>query len=162
MFLPRRIAILCSIVIFGVCTVGCDTIHDPGSESAGFGYTKLESNFASIYTNIINPMCVRCHSGSDAPHGIVLTSYEHILSSPVFPPLVVPGDPDRSSLYKSVVSGKMPKDMRRLSAFELEMLYTWIAKGAGKEKTPEEPPDDGEPPDDDGEPPDSSQPSSVF
>lgn len=132
---------------------GCsDAYHSPGSENPG-GYGKLENNFQSIEANIIRPLCVQCHSGADAPHGIYLTSYEAIINSPVFPPLVIPGKPNESSLYKSVLSGKMPKENRRLNQYELKVIYDWILSGAYKvPPTDDEPPDDGDEPCEDDEP----------
>jgi len=142
---------LVAVFFVVVFVLGCgEATHDPGSNNGPGGFRKLEGNFQSVFTNIIQPKCVRCHSGSDAPHKIYLTSYEEIVGGTVFPPLIVPGKPNDSSLYKSVLSGKMPKNRPRLSDAELGVLYNWILDGALKEPGDEPPCDDDEPPDDDG------------
>ena len=113
--------------------MGCmEAKHDPGSGKFSAGYGKLEPTFESINRKIFGPKCVSCHSGSDAPHGIDITTYEKIINGSVFPPLVVPGSPENSSLYNSVMNNSMPKDSQPLSTVEKLTLFNWIRGGALK------------------------------
>lgn len=121
---------------------GCmDAHHSPGKGDLNGGNQKLETSFSSIEANIIRPLCIDCHSGTNPPHGILLTSYEAIVNSPIFPPLIIPKKPLESSLYKSVLTGQMPRDRRKLNQNELQVIYNWILSGA-----PQMPPSESEPP----------------
>ena len=112
--------------------------------------------FESIHKNIIVKKCLSCHNSAQSPHGINLSSYETIINSPVFPPLVYPGDPLGSSLFDSVLSGRMPPQSEPLSFFEKQAVFEWIRLGAlssevggdndtGDSSEPVEPPDDPDP-----------------
>lgn len=145
-----------TILLFAIILMGCvEATHDPVDDDGKGKFGKLENNFQSIFANIIQPKCVECHSGSNAPHNIHLSSYEEIVNGSAFPPLIVPGKPNESSLYKSVLNGSMPKNRPRLSETELVVLYNWIRDGALKKPGEKLPPDDDEPPNED-EPPDDN------
>jgi hypothetical protein len=90
----------------------------------------LISTYASLNENIFAPKCTSCHSGPTSPHSIDLSSYNSILNSPVFPPLIIPGDPEGSSLYQSCMSGKMPKNSPALPEGHMKAIYDWIKSGA--------------------------------
>jgi uncharacterized membrane protein len=90
----------------------------------------LQASFASLKQNVFTPKCASCHVGANAPHGIDLTSYQNIVNSPIFPPLVVAGNPEGSSLFQSCSSGKMPKNSAHLTSTEMKALYDWIKNGA--------------------------------
>lgn len=91
---------------------------------------RLVATYASIREKILVPKCIDCHSGPNSPHGLDLSSYSKVLDQSHFPPLVVPGKPEQSSLYSSVSSGKMPKNSASLSSEELDAISTWIKNGA--------------------------------
>jgi hypothetical protein len=87
---------------------------------------SLDPSFESLQRDIFEPKCVRCHSGPDAPHGIVLSSYASITSKAIFPALIIPGHPESSSLYTAVESGDMPDEGAPLTPRELAAIRTWI------------------------------------
>lgn len=99
-------------------------------KNGGMVQAQVDADYKSIKQNLVNPQCLRCHLGPGSPHGVDLSSYDTILNSGVFPPLVVPGSPERSSLYISVSAGRMPKDRPRLSESAIGALYEWIKNGA--------------------------------
>jgi periplasmic protein TonB len=81
---------------------------------------------------ILRAYCNDCHGGSTGKPkgGVDLTSLAKILKSKG-PPLV-PGKPTDSTLYSSTKSGDMPPDGKKgPDAKELQLLYDWIAGGAG-------------------------------
>ena len=92
--------------------------------------TDVQPTYKSLQANVFAPKCTSCHSGSGAPHGIVCSTYNNLLHNGMFPPLIIPGNPDASSLYQIVASGSMPKDQASLSQKSLSALYTWIKNGA--------------------------------
>lgn len=133
--------------------LGCAAEHNQwglsSDQERDHALKAVGANFNSIQALIIQPMCVRCHYGDQAPHKIDLSSYEAIMNNNLFPPLIVRGNPDSSSFYKSIASGKMPKGERPLPPEAVQAIRDWILAGALKEETPpdNEPPDGNEPPD---------------
>ncbi len=118
----------------------------------------LTSSFRSLQQNVFTPKCVECHSGSNSPHGIDLSNYQKIVNSPLFPPLVIPGNPEGSSLYEVCASGEMPKGAQHLSSEELKALYDWIKNGAKETEDPPSPnPSPTPSPTPTGEPPDDEK-----
>lgn len=106
--------------------------HTLGNYDLGGGLGKLEPSFESLDRKILETRCIECHSGKDAPHGIDLSTYEKIMYGNVFPPLVVPGEPMKSTLYTSVIDNSMPKNRKPLTAIEKKALFDWIKDGALK------------------------------
>lgn len=111
----------------------------------------VDASFPTINQYVIQPKCLRCHStATPNNHGIDLSSYESMINSPVFPPLIVPGDAVNSSLYTSMLSGDMPKDGRKLPDIVLNRVRDWINNGAlktGKGDGGDDKPCDGGDPD---------------
>lgn len=95
----------------------------------------VEPNFASIQEKILNTKCVVCHSGAEPAGAIDLSSYESILKSNAFPPLVMRLQPLKSNIYLVSKSGKMPPGPSKLSEIENDALEKWIASGARKNET---------------------------
>jgi hypothetical protein len=114
----------------------------------------LRPTYESVRAHILQPLCISCHSGKKPPHGIDLSSLEKIESSEAFPPLVIPGSAEDSSLYVSVLNGSMPKKRRRLSRSELRAVRDWINQmshaGHGEPGMGE--PGDGDQPGEPGDP----------
>ncbi len=73
-----------------------------------------------------------CHDGS-GESGLVLNSYSNIMNG------VVPGSPNSSSVYKSIVKttgeNKMPPD-QPLSTDNRILIRIWIEQGAGQTPCP--------------------------
>ena len=47
-----------------------------------------------------------------------------------FIPAVIPGEPEKSSLYLGVSTYDMPRDGNRLTDAEIELIRLWILQGA--------------------------------
>lgn len=135
MFRSRRRGIhlaveLRKVLLISLFIVGCDAPKSYHNEE------RIEANFKTINSSIIESRCVECHGPKKQAKKIDLSSYEKIMSKDIFPPLVIPGNPERSSLYQSVISGDMPKNRPRLSNRELQAIYDWIKNGALKDEMP--------------------------
>jgi mono/diheme cytochrome c family protein len=81
---------------------------------------------------IFNQNCISCHGGS---LGLWLDSYEHVMAGSERGPVVVPGDPDASELYRRVTGVSqpaMPLGLPPLPEKDIETLRQWIAEGAPK------------------------------
>ncbi len=91
---------------------------------------NITSDFEALNKHVFGPKCLGCHkTGTSQNHYVDLSSYDKVMNGPVFPPLVVPGNPGQSSLYDAIRSGRMPKG-ESLSSHEIDMVFEWIKKGA--------------------------------
>ena len=91
---------------------------------------------------LLEEHCFRCHQGVDdrgrerrPKGGLRLDGAEWIRRGGDGGPVLVPGAPDRSSLYRRVIlpddhDDKMPARGQRTSAEDNELLRRWIAAGA--------------------------------
>ncbi len=116
------------LVVLAVLLGGCSKA---GSNESSLDL-PLVASYESLNANVFAPKCLTCHEGAGAPHGVDLSSYESIVQSNLFPALVVPGDPENSSLYASVSEGRMPKGPAKLGRAEIEAIASWIRNGAPK------------------------------
>ena len=91
---------------------------------------SVQPTFTSLQAKVFTPKCASCHSGPNAPHGVLCSSYEHMMSNAIFPPLIVPGNPEASSLYKVLRDGSMPKDSKPLPKHVVDAVYSWIKNGS--------------------------------
>jgi mono/diheme cytochrome c family protein len=94
------------------------------SPAPGASPSVLPVTFTSINQTIIQPLCISCHSGAAAPHGVDLSTYHGVVAQ------VVPNNPDASQLYQSVANGSMPPNGPALSAAQLQQINSWISAGA--------------------------------
>jgi hypothetical protein len=87
---------------------------------------------------LIDKYCTECHvkgGAGDEASGFVTETYASIMKGTKFGPVVVPGDPLSSSLYR-LVAGKvdpsirMPHGKEALTAEEILKLEHWIEQGA--------------------------------
>jgi len=142
---------------FIIASIGCGAGHEYIQDEKVEQAQVSTSDFDSIHQTIIASKCLNCHSGKGSPHGIDLSSYDSIVNSLVFPPLIVPGDPESSSLFLSIVDDGMPLRKEPLRFREKQAVFEWIKSGAlefdrvegGEEEeglpNPNEPPTDCEP-----------------
>jgi uncharacterized membrane protein len=124
--------------------------QDPTANSANS--QELEATFASIKTNILDKKCISCHSpdstsekGKELP---MTTESEVMNGASDLGPLVVPGEPAKSVLYRAIVKderirGKvkvMPPEKpghRPVTLSEQNVIAAWIA-GVAKKEVPSE------------------------
>ncbi len=81
---------------------------------------------------IFDQNCVVCHGGSA---GLWLDSYERVMAGSERGPVVVPGDPEASELYRRITGASqpsMPLGQPPLPPQEIETIRRWIAEGAPK------------------------------
>ena len=78
-------------------------------------------SYASDVQPYFDAQCTSCHSGSNPPAGVYLTSYAEVIASSV----VVPGDPDASVLVQQLEGGH-----RNQLQSDIDMIRTWILEGA--------------------------------
>lgn len=136
------------LILISALFTGCNLpkgLHDEETD-----YSPMAApNFKAINTWIIGTRCVECHGAEDPKGKISLSSYEKMFNKNIFPPVIVPGKPEQSSLYESVVTGRMPKGKKALKKKEIQAIYDWIKNGAKKDDVeqpePQPNPEPGEP-----------------
>src|SRR5438093_1810486 len=80
---------------------------------------------------ILKAHCFDCHGeGEKLKGGLDLRLRRLILKGGDDGPVIVPGKPNRSPLFKLVDSGEMPKREKKLTREEVGLIKQWIAAGA--------------------------------
>lgn len=106
--------------------------------------TPTPVTISGLQNAIFSPICSGCHTGADAPRGLLLdsvtNSYNNLVgvASSEVPELlrVSPGNPDQSYLVEKISSNnpsvgvRMPRGGDPLSAEQIAMVREWIEEGA--------------------------------
>src|SRR3954469_7726697 len=80
---------------------------------------------------ILKSHCFDCHGeGEKLRGGLDLRLRALMLKGGDDGPVLVPGKPDKSPLFKLVQSGEMPKREKKLTHEEVALIKAWIAAGA--------------------------------
>jgi len=80
---------------------------------------------------ILKAHCFDCHGeGEKLNGGLDLRLQRLMLKGGDDGPVIVPGKPDRSLLFKLVHSGEMPKRDKKLTREQVALIKQWIATGA--------------------------------
>ncbi|MEO0035673.1 MAG: hypothetical protein RLZZ501_1696 [Pseudomonadota bacterium] len=106
---------------------------------AGAAWAKDEViSYSDDIRPIIVGRCLECHhpggQGTEAS-GLDLTSYEGLMKGTKFGPMIVPGEPETSSLMRLIdhkvdPSIRMPHGKKKLSQCDRDAFRLWIKQGA--------------------------------
>lgn len=134
----RWIGLVCGILSLLACD---DRIY--GDVVAGGSTETLEQGLSGVQT-IVEGQCLGCHGASSALGGLDLET--DLIAATVGVvgqyqiPLVQPGSPEDSMLYLVITntqpdgtSGEMPPGSGGLGQAATDIVYDWIADGAGAE-----------------------------
>jgi len=127
-----------AIVVIPLITLSyqnCAMVSDDTSLQASSGTPTNEELEAKAF-GIIQRKCVSCHN-AEIPSGGIDNLTD--LSSLFYYRLVVPKEPQLSSLYTSVVNGSMPPE-KSLTTSEVRIINDWILTGLANDNTPPVPP----------------------
>jgi uncharacterized membrane protein len=97
------------------------------SEPTSVSYADVEEIFRRD--------CIVCHSGSNAPLGLRLDSYEHSIAGGQSGPVIIPGKPDESDLVRRITGidqPRMPFGKPPLLAYQIGLIISWIQQGASE------------------------------
>ena len=106
-------------ILFAAVLPACFTMDRGGNDDM----QSQGLNFNDVYTNVISPRCLGCHSGAGSG-GVNLESYNSVVM------YVVSGSPEFSLLYEVTSTGRMPAGGPALSPTQVEMIRNWILLGA--------------------------------
>src|SRR5262245_26995783 len=105
---------------------------------AAFGLTSsiyADVDFAKDVKPILESTCIRCHGPEKVKGKLRLDTREGLMKGSENGPVIVPGKPAESTLYKLINQPKtsedrMPKEGEPLSKPQIETLQKWIVEGA--------------------------------
>ena len=89
-------------------------------------------SFSQDIQPIFTSQCGSCHGGQG---GLWLLSYEQVMRGGSSGPVIVPGKPDESQLYRRITgttTPAMPLNSPALSPSAITAIQGWIAEGAPK------------------------------
>ena len=74
--------------------------------------------------------CFECHGVKNTESGLDLRTIESMLKGGEGGPVLVPGKPEESLLFKMIHQGKMPPDGQMPGKGDIERVRKWIVSGA--------------------------------
>jgi uncharacterized membrane protein len=101
-------------------TTTTTTTGSPTQTGVGTGTT---ATFSNVSSEILQPNCTSCHSGSSPSGGVDLSSYTGVMA------VVTAGSPSSSNLYTAVNGGIMPPG-GSLAQSDIALIDSWITAGA--------------------------------
>jgi uncharacterized membrane protein len=109
----------------------------PGSTpSTTAGNAALASFFAVRVQPILEGKCVTCHNPNKHKSNLRLDSFEQLMRGSKHGPVIKPGDPEHSELYRRITltpddKDFMPADGKpRLTPDEVKVIELWLSSGA--------------------------------
>jgi len=93
-------------------------------------------SFMNNVLPIFEARCAQCHGGERPEggqrieEGLILLSYDDVLTGSWNGPVIEPGSVEDSYLIEQIVSGRMPKRGARVPPDEIEIIEAWVAAGA--------------------------------
>ena len=87
-------------------------------------------SFSHDVLPIFTQICVKCHSGPNPPHSLVLTSYDEVMAGSENGDVIIPGDLANSVLIQKITTGMMPKNSPHLLPSQIRVIVDWVRQGA--------------------------------
>jgi hypothetical protein len=87
-------------------------------------------SFANDVMPIIQSRCVRCHGEDRVEEGLLMRTYEELMSGSENGPVIIPGNAAASLLVELVTELKMPKRGPKLTPPQVQIITDWVAAGA--------------------------------
>lgn len=108
-----------------------DTSTDPGVPAG--------PSFAEVESKVLEPYCTMCHAGADAAEAVDLSEHARLMAATAVVgddnsgqpgAVIVPGNAERSILWQTVTSDRMPYFSDPLPDDAKALLRAWIQGGA--------------------------------
>ena len=101
--------------------------------TASFASAQEKVNYQDNILPIFRNICLNCHNPDKKKGGLDLSSFQAALAGSDGGPVLNPGDPDGSKLYRVLMHTEeptMPPKRDKLPDKELNLIKLWIAGGA--------------------------------
>lgn len=101
--------------------------------------TPTGPTFADLKTQVLDPYCLSCHQGANAGEAVDFTTYDSLMgasavlgddNSPPSAKLVLPTDWEKSVLWLTITSDRMPYFSDPLPTELKTLVRDWLAAGA--------------------------------
>ena len=86
--------------------------------------------FSGDIKDIMAQFYFECHGAENTESGLDLRTIESMLKGGESGPVLVPGKPEESLLFKMIHQGKMPPDGQMPGKGDIERVRKWIVSGA--------------------------------
>ncbi len=124
---------LAGVVWIGIVLIVLN-VTGPGpavdSQLAPASVSTAPVSFSHDVLPIFTQICVKCHSGPNPPHSLVLTTYDDVMAGSENGNVIEPGDPASSLLIKKITTGQMPKYSPHLLPGQIRTIVDWVSQGA--------------------------------
>ena len=84
--------------------------------------------FKSEIMPVLEKNCVMCHGDKQKMAGLDLSSFSGMMTGSSSGPVIAPGKPERSLLWKLIENGQMPQG-GKLSAADKQLIHAYIEQG---------------------------------
>ena len=116
-----KVALFC--VFSALFVLGCSDRDHVFAEEIPLG-------FSGDIKDIMAQFCFECHGVENTESGLDLRTIESMLKGGEGGPVLVPGKPEESLLFKMIHQGKMPPDGQMPGKGDIERVRKWIVSGA--------------------------------
>ncbi len=90
--------------------------------------------FKDAVAPVLQVKCIRCHNQETSKGGLDLSSLESLNRGGENGSILIPGDPEKSTLLQVLADGRMPQDKKLpVTEKEREQIYQWVLTQAKKE-----------------------------
>ena len=128
--------VLCFFTVVGLGYFGGEIIYGEQvlreSRTAAAPQKSAQISYADVQP-IFQDNCTNCHTGTNPPKNLNLTTYQDIMEGSQSGPVVIAGNPGESELIrrvKGLASPQMPLAGAPLSKRQIQTLEKWIQTGA--------------------------------
>src|ERR1700737_1622497 len=84
--------------------------------------------FKSEIMPVLEKNCVMCHGDQQKMAGLDLSSFSGMMAGSSSGPVIAPGKPERSMMWKMIENGQMPQGGKLTSA-EKQLIHAYIEQG---------------------------------
>src|ERR1700704_1152279 len=92
--------------------------------------------FKSEIMPVLEKNCVMCHGDKQKMAGLDLSSFSGMMTGSSSGPVIAPGKPERSMMWKLIENGQMPQG-GKLTVAEKQLIKSYIQYGRFPQATPE-------------------------
>ncbi len=117
----------------GAVTAAANHAGAPNLANPPAAISALASLFAARVQPILADKCVTCHNANKHKSGLRLDSFEQLMRGSKHGPVIVPGSPQKSELYRRITLAPDDKDFMpadgkpRLTADEVKVIELWLS-----------------------------------
>ncbi len=114
----RIVAVICALLIFGVCGIAAE---------------PPKITYADHVLPILRNSCLNCHNPDKKKAGLDLSTYDAAMKGSEGGPVITPGDPGRSLLFRLISHSEepvMPAKSGKLPDPEIALIKQWIEASA--------------------------------